>query len=153
MDALAFRGERPSDVFRRHFLTCFIDDATGIRARDAIGVDAIAWECDYPHSDSTWPEAPERLMRSLAGVPDEEIDKITHRNALRWFQSNAVEAVGGRAKATVGALRAQARDVDLSLLRGAGGKPPADDNARPVTARDVLAQLATALDGNALRDR
>jgi len=148
-----FRGERPSDVFRRHFLTCFIDDATGIRTRDAIGVDAIAWECDYPHSDSTWPEAPERLMRSLAGVPDEEIDKITHRNALRWFQSNAIEVVGGRAKASVGALRAQARDVDLSLLRGAGGKPPADDHARPVTARDVLAQLATALDGNTLRDR
>jgi len=148
-----FHGERPSDVFRRHFLTCFIDDASGIRARDAIGVDAIAWECDYPHSDSTWPEGPERLMRSLAGVPDAEIDKITHGNALRWFQSNAIEAAGGRARASVGGLRAQARDVDLSLLRGAGGKPPADDAARPVTARDVLAQLATALDGNAPRER
>jgi predicted TIM-barrel fold metal-dependent hydrolase len=146
-----FAGERPSDVFRRHFLSCFIDDATGIRTRDVIGVDAIAWECDYPHSDSTWPEAPERLMRSLAGLPDDEIDRITHQNALRWFHSDALSAVGGRDRATVGALRAQARDVDLSLLRGKGGKPPADDAARPVTARDILAQLATALDGNALR--
>ena len=146
-----FVGERPSDVFRRHFLTCFIDDASGIRARDAIGVDAIAWECDYPHSDSTWPEAPERLLRSLTGVSDDDIDRITHRNALRWFQSPALEAVGDRARASVGALRAQARDVDLALLRGRGGTPPAESDARPVTARDVLKQLATALDGNALR--
>jgi predicted TIM-barrel fold metal-dependent hydrolase len=145
-----FAGERPSDVFRRHFLTCFIDDATGIRARDAIGVDAIAWECDYPHSDSTWPLAPERLMKSLAGVPDHEIDAISHQNALRWFHSDAIEKAGGREKANVGALRAQARDVDLALLRNKGGKPPSE-HARPVTARDVLAQLKTALDGNALR--
>jgi len=144
-----FGAERPSDVFRRHFLTCFIDDAAGIRARDTIGIDAISWECDYPHSDSTWPQAPERLLRSLAGVADSDIDKITHQNALRWFHSAAVAAVGGRAQATVGALRAQARDVDLSLLRGSGGKAPAADGVlRPVTARDVLAQLATALDGN-----
>lgn len=145
-----FGQERPSDVFRRHFLTCFIDDATGIRARDAIGVESIAWECDYPHSDSTWPEAPERLMRSLAGVPDDEVDKITHQNALRWFHVDALGAVGGRARATVGMLRAQAGDVDISLAHGKGGTPPATEQ-RPVTARDVLAQLATALDGNALR--
>jgi len=144
-------GKKPSEVFRRHFLTCFIDDATGIRERDAIGVDGIAWECDYPHSDSTWPTAPERLLASLAGVPDDDVEKITHANALRWFHSDAIEVAGGRASATVGALRARARDVDLSLLRGKGGKPPADDGARPVTARDVLRQLATALDGNALR--
>jgi predicted TIM-barrel fold metal-dependent hydrolase len=144
-----FGAERPSDVFRRHFLTCFIDDAVGVQARHSIGIDAISWECDYPHSDSTWPQAPERLLRSLAGVPDADIDKITHGNALRWFDCDAVAAIGGRAQATVGALRAQARDVDLTLLRGAGGKAPtAAAAARPVTARDVLAQLASALDGN-----
>jgi predicted TIM-barrel fold metal-dependent hydrolase len=145
-----FPGERPSDVFRRHFLTCFIDDATGVRLRDVIGVDTISWECDYPHSDSTWPTAPERLMRSLAGVPDDEVDKITHVNALRFFHFDALGKVGGRAKATVGALRAQAKDVDLTPLASGAGKPPAE-HQRPVTAGDVLKQLATALDGNALR--
>jgi hypothetical protein len=144
-----FGGEHPSDVFRRHFLACFIDDTTGIRARDAIGVETISWECDYPHSDSTWPQAPERLLRSLGGVPDDEVDKITHQNALRWFHSDALCVAGGRPRATVGSLRAQARDVDLSLLRGKGGKPPAQpEEQRPVTARDILAQLATALDGS-----
>ena len=146
-----FGSERPSDVFRRHFLTCFIDDATGIRDRAAIGVDTISWECDYPHSDSTWPSAPERLVKSLAGVPDADVEKITHLNALRFFHAeDSLEKVGGRANATVGALRAQARDVDLTPISDRGGKPPAED-LRPITAGDVLRQLATALDGNALR--
>jgi predicted TIM-barrel fold metal-dependent hydrolase len=145
-----FGSERPSDVFRRHFLTCFIDDATGIRDRAAIGVDTMSWECDYPHSDSTWPASPERLMKSLAGVPDAEVEKITHLNALRFFHSDALEKAGGRACATVGALRAQALDVDLTPMREGGGKPPSE-HVRPVTAGDVLRQLATALDGNALR--
>ena len=36
--------------------------------RHRIGIDNLAWECDYPHSDSTWPEAPEVLMKSFAAV-------------------------------------------------------------------------------------
>jgi hypothetical protein len=142
-----FGKERPSDVFRRHFLTCFIDDPTGIKLRDAIGIDRIAWECDYPHSDSTWPHAPERLMQSLDGVPDDEIDAITHGNAMRFFQLDAFSKLNGRESCTVGALRRQAADVDLAPLRGKGGKPPAVGTPRTVTAGDVMKQLATALDG------
>ena len=50
-------------------------------------------------------------------------------------------------RCTVGALRAQAVDVDLTLLRGKGGKPPTEGKPRTVTAGDVMKQLATALDG------
>lgn len=142
-----FGKERPSDLFRRHFLTCFIDDPVGIKLREDIGVDNISWECDYPHSDSTWPQAPERLMESLAGVAHDDIDKITHENALLWFRLDPFAKLGGRHNCTVGALRAQARDVDLSLLRGKGGKPPTEDKPHWVTTGDVLRQLATALDG------
>lgn len=142
-----FGTHKPSDLFRRHFLTCFIDDPVGLKLRHDIGVDNISWECDYPHSDSTWPQAPERLMQSLAGVSDAEIDKITHANALRWFQLDPFATLGGRDQCNVGALRAQARDVDLSLLRSGGGKPPIEGTPRPVTAGDAMRQLATALDG------
>ena len=31
----------------------------------SIGIDIIAWECDYPHSDSIWPEAPEKVLGEL----------------------------------------------------------------------------------------
>ena len=50
-----FGGKLPSDVFREHFLTCFIVDPVGIQLRNFIGIDNICWELDYPHSDSSWP--------------------------------------------------------------------------------------------------
>ena len=61
-----FGGRLPSEVFRQHFLTCFISDPVGVAMRDRIGVDNIAWEADYPHSDSMWPEAPEELAQVFA---------------------------------------------------------------------------------------
>jgi predicted TIM-barrel fold metal-dependent hydrolase len=137
-------GDRlPSDVFRQHIITCFIDDAAGIEARHRIGVDTITWECDYPHSDSTWPAAPEQLWRTLAGVSDEEIDKITHRNAMRHFRYDPF-AHRPRAQCSVAALRAEATGVDLSLKRGGGGKPPSAYERGFVTVGDLLAQIATA---------
>jgi predicted TIM-barrel fold metal-dependent hydrolase len=135
-----FGGRRPSDVFRDHIITCFIDDPVGLRLRHEIGVDNITWECDYPHSDTTWPRAPELLARSLEGVPDAEADKITHENALREFRLDAF-AHRPREKCTVAALRAESPDVDLSL-KSQGGKPPTEGEARPVTARDITSQLA-----------
>jgi predicted TIM-barrel fold metal-dependent hydrolase len=137
-----FGGKKPSDVFREHIITCFIDDPVGVRNRHAVGIDTITWECDYPHSDTTWPRAPERLAASLAGVPDDEVRKITHENALRSFRLDPFARIP-RERCTVGALRAQARDVDLSL-RSHGGKPPTDDPTRPITSRDITQQLATA---------
>ena len=56
-----FGGKLPSEVFREHFLTCFISDHVGVQLRHQIGIDNIAWEADYPHSDSMWPGAPEEL--------------------------------------------------------------------------------------------
>jgi predicted TIM-barrel fold metal-dependent hydrolase len=134
-----FGGKLPSQVFREHLITCFIDDRVGIELRGKVGVEIITWECDYPHSDSTWPRAPETLWESLRGVPDAEIDRITHRNALELFRLDAF-AHRPRERCTVGALRAEAGDVDLSP-HSAGGKAAAAPG-RIVTARDVTTQLA-----------
>ncbi len=107
-------GLLPSEVFRRNIWTCFIDDAAGIRTRDLVGVDRITWECDYPHSDSTWPDAAETLWANLTDVPDAEIDKITHLNAMRAY-SFAPFATRPRERSTVAALRAEATDVDVRI--------------------------------------
>jgi len=136
-------GKLPSDVFREHIVSCFIDDAVGVRNRDLIGVETITWECDYPHSDSTWPHAPEVLWESLAGVPDDEIDAITHRNAIKHFSYDPFAHVP-RERATVGALRAQAKHVDLTPQRGLGGKQPSDYAAGYATIGDVVKQMAGA---------
>jgi predicted TIM-barrel fold metal-dependent hydrolase len=136
----SFGGRNPSDVFREHIITCFIDDPVGVRLRHDIGIDTITWECDYPHSDTTWPQAPELLSRSLVGVPDDEVNQITHENALREFRLDPFGA-RPREKCTVGALRSESPDVDLSL-KGHGGKPPIVGEPRPVTAHDITSQLA-----------
>jgi hypothetical protein len=136
-------GKKPSEVFREHVLGCFIDDVIGVRNRHAIGIDNITWECDYPHSDSTWPTAPETLWRSLSGVPDEDIHKITWQNVVRWFQYDPFKHIP-KEGCTVGALRAQAKDVDLTLLRSGGGKQPSDYASGYCTIGDVMKQMATA---------
>jgi predicted TIM-barrel fold metal-dependent hydrolase len=111
-----FGDKLPSQLFRERIITCFIDDPVGVEVRHRVGIDTITWECDYPHSDSTWPQSPETVMKSLAGVPDNEINQMTHENAMRFFQFDPF-SVRPREECTVGALRAQAADVDLEFKR------------------------------------
>jgi hypothetical protein len=108
-----FGGRQPSEVMKDQILACFISDPAGLRQRDQIGTDLIAWECDYPHSDSTWPRSPEDLMGEFvaAGCSDEEIEKFTFRNVQRFFDHDAFSVIP-RERATVAALRALAKDVD-----------------------------------------
>jgi len=109
-----FGDKTPSEVFRERFLTCFIADPIGIKLRHDIGIDNIAWECDYPHSDSSWPEAPEELAAVAADVPDDELNKITYENACRWYSFDPF-AHRSKAQSTVGALRAEAAGHDVSI--------------------------------------
>ncbi len=137
-----FGGKRPSEVFREHVVLCFISDRVGIEQRHAVGVGNITWECDYPHSDTIWPRAPEILMEQFEGVPDAEIRQITHENAMRHFRYDPFCHVP-KDQATVGALRAQARDVDLSLKSHGGLRP--NQGGGIVTAGQVAKQLVTAM--------
>jgi predicted TIM-barrel fold metal-dependent hydrolase len=108
-----FGNRLPSEVFREQIVTCFIDDRPGVEMRDQVGLENITWECDYPHSDSEWPLAPESVARVMDGVPDEEIDRMTHLNAMRIFHFDPVGSLP-REDFTVGALRAKAAGIDVS---------------------------------------
>jgi predicted TIM-barrel fold metal-dependent hydrolase len=112
-----FGGKLPSEVFRDHILACYITDPSGLALRDRIGVDIIAWECDYPHTDTTWPESPEFAWNEFqdAGCTDDEIHKITWQNACRFFDWDPFEHTP-KEQATVGALRANATDVDTTRM-------------------------------------
>lgn len=109
-----FGDDLPSDVFRRHFLTCFIADPFGVATRHHVGMDNICWELDYPHSDSTWPTPGETLLAACAGVPDAEIDRMTHENAMRWYSFDPF-AHRPRERATVAALRAESPGHDVAI--------------------------------------
>jgi predicted TIM-barrel fold metal-dependent hydrolase len=108
-------GDRlPSEVFNEHVITCFIDDHFGVASREFLNMDRVCWECDYPHSDSTWPTAPETLAKQLDGVSDHDIDRITHLNAMRLFSFDPF-SVRPREECTVGALRERAAGHDVSI--------------------------------------
>jgi predicted TIM-barrel fold metal-dependent hydrolase len=131
----------PSQLFRERIITCFIDDAVGLELRHHIGVDSMTWECDYPHSDSTWPTSPETLSKSLTGIPDDEIDKITHLNAMRFFQYDPF-AHRAREACTVAALRAEAAGVDVSV-QARSGIGPRDPSEGPITILDIVNAATT----------
>ena len=126
-------------MFADRILTCFIDDRFGVQSRNALNMDNVMWECDYPHSDSTWPFSPEQVHEHFDDVSDHDVDRITHQNAMRHFQFDPFTALGGRDNCTVGALRASAAGHDVSIR---STKPKAAASDGPVRASDLGKSLA-----------
>ena len=135
-----FGGKRPTQVFEEHFLTCFIEDKAGLRSRDLVGIDTIMFECDYPHSDCTWPNTPENTYEQLmyAELSDQEIDAVTHGNAMRAFSFDPIKTLG-RENCTVGALRKQAEisGVDTSPKSAGGASAQASHRSGRMTSGEV----------------
>jgi predicted TIM-barrel fold metal-dependent hydrolase len=88
----------PSEIFRRNMYLCMIEEPVGLRSRDDIGVDRIMWECDYPHTDTVWPQSRESALAvfEAARCNAAEITAITHANAervFRWRMADVAAAV------------------------------------------------------------
>jgi predicted TIM-barrel fold metal-dependent hydrolase len=102
----------PTQIFRDHILVCFIKETVGPELLHHFNIDNVCWESDYPHSDGTWPNAPEEVVRTLAGASDEQIERITHVNAMRHYHFDPF-VHRPRERCTAAALRAEATDVDV----------------------------------------
>lgn len=90
-------------------------------------VDASRTQHDFsrtggPTQISTWPQAPEELVQTLAGLSDAQIDTISHQNAMRHYQFDPFR-YRPRERCTAAALRAESPDVDVMTHVGR----PADD--------------------------
>ncbi len=144
----SYGDRKPSDVFREHIRTCFIEDDVGLLNRHHIGIDNITLEVDYPHSDCLWPDYPEGLWRSIqsvpGGIPDDEIDRITHQNVFRDWHFDGMERAGGREKCTVAALRKLASNVDKEPRSLAGIAPRGYAPGKVVTSQDIVGVTAPA---------
>jgi predicted TIM-barrel fold metal-dependent hydrolase len=139
-----FQGKKPSDIFKKHFMVCFIDDAYGLRNLDLMNQDLVAYECDYPHSDTLWPEAPEHLWKTVTNLSTEQIEKVTHRNAMNFFNFDLF-AHHKREELTVGALRAKAAADGVDTTpQSFGGDKPLDDaeGVRRITSGDLMKMFA-----------
>lgn len=135
-----FGGLKPSELFRRHFQTCFVDDAFGLKNLDSVGEDNATYEVDYPHSDAPWPHAADLLWESAQHLTDLQIDKVTHLNAMKWYSFDPFRYFK-REELTVGALRAQAAadGVDTTVKSSGGAAPLAQgEKRRPVTSGDII---------------
>jgi hypothetical protein len=107
----------------------------------------VAFEVDYPHSDAVWPDAPEQLWEQAKNLTDEQIEKISHLNAIRFFRFDDMFKNFKREELTVGALRAKARakGVDVAPKSSGGARPSVD--MRPVTSGDIFAMSKRHAEG------
>jgi len=79
-------GLTPSEVLRRNFSFCAVEDPSAFVQRDRIGIDNILLEADYPHCDSTWPNTQAKIESEIGGLPADDIRKFTWENASRLYR-------------------------------------------------------------------
>jgi predicted TIM-barrel fold metal-dependent hydrolase len=78
-------SEPPSQYYYRQVVSCFFKDGVGVENLDRVGRDNIAFETDYPHQDSTWPNT-HQVAKELFGQLDAEtVHKIVRGNAIRFL--------------------------------------------------------------------
>jgi len=76
----------PSESYYQSVYGCYFDDEHGLANLEAVGVDNVTFETDYPHSDSTWPQTREIAERQTKHLDDDVIYKIIRGNAIRMLR-------------------------------------------------------------------
>lgn len=73
----------PVHYMENNVFGSFIQDRTGILSRDLPGGKNIMWSSDYPHSETTFPNSHDIILRDFAGVPEPAIKDIINNNARK----------------------------------------------------------------------
>ena len=96
--------EAPSSYFKRQVYGCFFRDKHGLDSLDAIGVDNVTFETDYPHTDSTWPHTKKVAEEMMEGLSAEQVYKIVRGNAIKMLSLgiDIVESGGSRKRLVEG---------------------------------------------------
>jgi predicted TIM-barrel fold metal-dependent hydrolase len=84
---------RPSEVLKRNFWFCTIDDPSTIDTRHRIGVENILFETDYPHGDGTWPDTQLLVEKVWGHLPEDEVRMMLCENAAALYRHPLPEVV------------------------------------------------------------
>ncbi len=86
-DGRGFDQPFPSELFRRQVYACFwFEDIGPRRLLDAIGVDNVMFETDFPHPTCLYPAAVEHAMAALEPWGAEVQRKVMQDNAARLYR-------------------------------------------------------------------
>ncbi len=81
-----FLTMKPSEYFKRQIYACFWFEQEGFRtALDAVGVDNIMFETDFPHPTCLYPNALDHVAGTLEGLSFEDKRKLLSANASRVY--------------------------------------------------------------------
>jgi predicted TIM-barrel fold metal-dependent hydrolase len=79
-------SQKPSDYYRRQvWLGATLLSRPELEQRYEIGVDRIMWGSDFPHIESHWPHARERLRDLMKGLPEGEVRAMVSDNAVQAY--------------------------------------------------------------------
>lgn len=80
------RTHKPSEVFERNMHVCMVEEPVGMSLYELIGAHKILAETDYPHADTTYPKVQEAFEEVFAGIPQDVVEMVSHKNAERLFK-------------------------------------------------------------------
>jgi predicted TIM-barrel fold metal-dependent hydrolase len=77
----------PSELARGRVFGCVFDDLVGLKCRDDVGLEAILFETDFPHSDGTFPHSRKvaRELFNAAGMDADECRAVIRGNAVAAY--------------------------------------------------------------------
>ncbi|MBV1918822.1 MAG: amidohydrolase [Sphingomonadaceae bacterium] len=76
----------PSYYMDKNVWGSFINDRSGILMRNEPGGKNIMWSSDYPHSETTFPNSHQVILRDCEGVPEGDIRDIICNNAKKFLK-------------------------------------------------------------------
>ena len=82
--------EPPSSYYWGRIFGCFTSDQHGLDNLDAVGINNVCFETDYPHTDTTWPDTYAFIEKFCANLTDEQAYKILRGNAIKMLELDRV---------------------------------------------------------------
>jgi uncharacterized protein len=78
---------RPKEYFKRHFwVTFWFESYAPKHMLEAIGVDRLLFETDFPHPTSLYPGVQDKLVETLGGYDYDTRRRILERNAAELYR-------------------------------------------------------------------